>query len=234
MKIDETTNIIETKDQKVVNESLKKGYTLIKILSTKSTTEFGETVTPTFILAIDQEKQKEMKLKEDEITTKIKIKPIPKLISSYGKHYYHLTIPYSEDTKKNCVYNFAKGLEFTGNKDLDKKIEGKFVVLSGPCGWMLRLGGQNGIELVFENNSVGLERDINLNKKNVKMKKSSGGGVNLSFMEQYFPTPECFEFNKRCMEVFRRIYLIWKKEEHIPTKEEFEIITEEIFNDQSI
>lgn len=56
MKLDEITHIKQTKDEKEVNEYLGKGYRIIKILSTKNSSEFGDEVQPTYILGVFREK----------------------------------------------------------------------------------------------------------------------------------------------------------------------------------
>jgi hypothetical protein len=52
MKIDEITQIKTSKEEIEVNEYLAKGYRIIKILSTKKSTDFGDEITPVFILGL--------------------------------------------------------------------------------------------------------------------------------------------------------------------------------------
>jgi hypothetical protein len=50
MKLEDITEIVQTRDQDVVNHLLAKGYKIIRILSTKYTTNEGEFVRPCYIL----------------------------------------------------------------------------------------------------------------------------------------------------------------------------------------
>lgn len=58
MKFEEITQIKTTKEEKEVNEYLGRGYKIIKILSTKATTEFGDEIQPIFILGLVKETPK--------------------------------------------------------------------------------------------------------------------------------------------------------------------------------
>lgn len=55
MKIDEVKKIKTLTEESEINEFLSRGYKIIKIFSTKRSTEMGETVEPTFILGIGKE-----------------------------------------------------------------------------------------------------------------------------------------------------------------------------------
>lgn len=56
MKIEDVTNIKNLTDEKEINEYLAKGYKLIKILSMKTSSEFGsDEVKPIFILGLSKE-----------------------------------------------------------------------------------------------------------------------------------------------------------------------------------
>lgn len=50
MKTEEIKQIKITKDEAIVNKYLLEGYKIVKILSTRSSTGFGEEIQPTFIL----------------------------------------------------------------------------------------------------------------------------------------------------------------------------------------
>ena len=52
MKLDEITKIKNLTDENEVNEYLAKGYVIIKILSTKNSSDFGDEIKPTFILGL--------------------------------------------------------------------------------------------------------------------------------------------------------------------------------------
>ncbi len=52
MKTDEITRIKTSKVEDEVNEYLAKGYRIIKILSTKTSTDFGDEIQPVFILGL--------------------------------------------------------------------------------------------------------------------------------------------------------------------------------------
>ena len=52
MKLEDITHIKQTKNEKEVNEYLSKEYKIVKILSSKVSTEFGDEVTPVFVLAL--------------------------------------------------------------------------------------------------------------------------------------------------------------------------------------
>jgi len=55
VKIDEITKIKNLTEESLVNEYLAKGYRIIKIFSTKTSTEFGDEVKPTFVLGLSKE-----------------------------------------------------------------------------------------------------------------------------------------------------------------------------------
>tara|TARA_Y100000296_G_scaffold76833_1_gene97829 strand:- start:1485 stop:1655 length:171 start_codon:yes stop_codon:yes gene_type:complete len=55
MKLNEITSIRQTSTEKEVNEYLAKGYRIIKIFSTKVTTDSGEFVQPTYVLGLGKE-----------------------------------------------------------------------------------------------------------------------------------------------------------------------------------
>lgn len=52
MKLDEITKIKNLTNEDEVNEYLAKGYVIIKILSTKNSSDFGDEIKPTFILGL--------------------------------------------------------------------------------------------------------------------------------------------------------------------------------------
>jgi len=52
MKLDEITNIKNLTEENEVNEFLAKGYKIVKILSTKNSSEMGDEIRPTFILGL--------------------------------------------------------------------------------------------------------------------------------------------------------------------------------------
>ena len=52
MKLDEITKIKNLTNEDEVNEHLAKGYKVIKILSTKNSSDFGDEIRPTFILGL--------------------------------------------------------------------------------------------------------------------------------------------------------------------------------------
>ena len=56
MKLEEITNIKTLNEEKEVNEYLAKGYRIIKILSTKHSSDFGDEIKPIFILGLIQSK----------------------------------------------------------------------------------------------------------------------------------------------------------------------------------
>lgn len=52
MKLDEVTQVKTLKVETEVNEYLSKGYRIIKILSTKTSTDFSDEIQPVFILGL--------------------------------------------------------------------------------------------------------------------------------------------------------------------------------------
>jgi len=52
MKLDEITKIKETKNENEVNELLAKGYRIVKIFNSRSTTSDGEEIHPIYILGL--------------------------------------------------------------------------------------------------------------------------------------------------------------------------------------
>lgn len=59
MKLEEITQIKQTRDQNEVNALLAQGYRIIKILSSKSTSGAGDEVYPIYILGLMKEGVKE-------------------------------------------------------------------------------------------------------------------------------------------------------------------------------
>ena len=59
MKLEEVTNIRQTRDEREVNLLLAQGYKIIKILSSKSSTGGGDEVFPIYILGLMKEGVKE-------------------------------------------------------------------------------------------------------------------------------------------------------------------------------
>jgi len=55
MKLDEVNKIKNITEENEVNEYLAKGYRILKILSTKSSSEFSDEIKPTFILGLKRE-----------------------------------------------------------------------------------------------------------------------------------------------------------------------------------
>ena len=56
MKLDEVTQVKTLKVETEVNEYLSKGYRIIKILSTKTSTDFSDEIQPVFILGLIKQK----------------------------------------------------------------------------------------------------------------------------------------------------------------------------------
>lgn len=52
MRMEEITNVKQTKNVDEVNELLAKGYKIVKILSSKSSTGGGEEIIPIYILGL--------------------------------------------------------------------------------------------------------------------------------------------------------------------------------------
>lgn len=50
MKLEDVKKIKQTSDEKTVNQYLEAGYKIIKIFSTKISTEQGDFVQPTYVL----------------------------------------------------------------------------------------------------------------------------------------------------------------------------------------
>lgn len=59
MKLEEVTKIKETTDQNEVNEFLAKGYKILKIISSKTSTPLGEEIRPIYILGLKKERGEE-------------------------------------------------------------------------------------------------------------------------------------------------------------------------------
>lgn len=55
MKLDDVRKIDQSSDVGVVNEKLAAGYRILKIFSTKVTTDSGEFVQPTYVLGLGKE-----------------------------------------------------------------------------------------------------------------------------------------------------------------------------------
>lgn len=55
MKLEDITQIKTSKDEPEVNQFLSKGFKIIKILSTKKASDFGDEITPIFILGLIKE-----------------------------------------------------------------------------------------------------------------------------------------------------------------------------------
>lgn len=58
MKIEEVIQIKQTNNETEVNKFLAQGYKLIKILSQKVSTEFGDEIKPVYILGLTKEQIK--------------------------------------------------------------------------------------------------------------------------------------------------------------------------------
>lgn len=52
MKLNEISRIKQTSEEREVNEHLAKGYEVIKVFSSKITTESGEFIQPTYVLGL--------------------------------------------------------------------------------------------------------------------------------------------------------------------------------------
>ena len=55
MKLEDVTQVKTSKDENEVNQYLAKGFKIIKILSTKKASDFGDEITPVFILGLIKE-----------------------------------------------------------------------------------------------------------------------------------------------------------------------------------
>jgi len=55
MKLNEIRQIKQTSSETEVNEHLSKGYEIIKIFSTKISTEHGEFIQPSYVLGLKKE-----------------------------------------------------------------------------------------------------------------------------------------------------------------------------------
>jgi|ETNvirnome_2_300_1030623.scaffolds.fasta_scaffold22028_2 hypothetical protein len=61
MKLNEIKNIVQTSTPIEVNEYLARGYEIIRIFSTKVTTDNGEFIQPTYVLGLKNEKTTDTK-----------------------------------------------------------------------------------------------------------------------------------------------------------------------------
>lgn len=55
MKLDEINQLRQTISETEANELLAKGYRIIKIFSTKTSTEYGDEIKPTYVLGLKKE-----------------------------------------------------------------------------------------------------------------------------------------------------------------------------------
>jgi len=60
MKLNEVVKVEQTADKGEVNDLLAKGYRILKIFSTKVTTDAGEFVQPCYVLGLKQEQNKQV------------------------------------------------------------------------------------------------------------------------------------------------------------------------------
>lgn len=127
------------------------------------------------------------------------------LFNHYGTLFYHIVFP---DCGKStdCVFNFPPK---------------EFKEVSGSVHLVLRIGGKEGGQVFIENN-----RNPN-NEEKVSVKDSQGKSVGKTFMEQYLPIPECFDFITNCMKIFKEVVDMDDK----PTDYEFKKMVNEVFLD---
>ncbi len=57
MKVEEVIKIKQTTDEAIVNDHLLKGFKIIKILSTKTTSDMGDEIKPTYIMGLNKEEK---------------------------------------------------------------------------------------------------------------------------------------------------------------------------------